>query len=164
MGCQEISTSVAETVIAEAPTGASCGSGWWEKTQLVEHLCYVRNCMRFKQKRKRFWGEAAPRGSGNLVWAASLTTLAFLLWNISKTCFQNWSLSIGWEIFSDYSATLWKLDFWMSPDFPSLLSGSFLGTKMLKHGVYIKRSWKPAPCFFVYFHFQSSSMCLEQAA
>lgn len=42
MGCQETSTSAAETLSAEVPAGAICGSGWWEKTQLVEYLCYQK--------------------------------------------------------------------------------------------------------------------------
>jgi len=40
MGFQETSTSAAETLSAEVPAGAICGSGSWEKTQLVEHSRY----------------------------------------------------------------------------------------------------------------------------
>lgn len=82
---------------------------WW-------NICVIKRGARQElreigEKRKRFWGEAAGRGSGNLVRITCFAT--HVLWNISKTWFQNLSLSISWDRFSEeirYTEWSEKLD------------------------------------------------------
>lgn len=158
MGCQETSTSAAEMLSAEVPAGAICGSEWWEKTQLVEQVCYQKGIMsklrETQEKKRRFLEEAAGRGLGNLVWIPSFAAYLF----VNETGIsQSWSLPISWDRFSEISCTEWpeKLELprakllLASPDFSHPTQWAWGQTHCLLQEI-----------LKICFHFPSSAMCL----